>query len=161
MAAFKDNANNTWAVDVTVDTVKRVRSLLDVDLLGVLKGDLIQNLIGDPILLCDVLYAVCKPQADTKGITDEAFGQYMSGDAIDHATKALLEAIVDFSPSQGDRKNLQKVVTLAYKMMDKARDVIETKLESGDIEKEVDRILAKSAGSFGSAPASSESTPDP
>ena len=161
MAAFKDNANNTWAVDVTVDTVKRVRSLLDVDLLGVLKGDLIQKLIGDPILLCDVLYAVCKPQADTKGITDEAFGQYMSGDAIDHATKALLEAIVDFSPSQGDRKNLQKVVTLAYKMMDKARDVIETKLESGDIEKEVDRILAKSAGSFGSAPASSESTPDP
>src|SRR5262245_66118902 len=96
---FNDNAGRTWTVAINVDAIKRVRGLLSVDLLEVVEGKLIETLIRDPILLCDVVYAVCKPEADAKHVSDEDFGRAMSGDAIDHATKALLEDLVDFSPS--------------------------------------------------------------
>ena len=80
--------------------MKRVRNLIDVDLMECLldQNSLIDRMAIDPVLLVDVLYCVCKPQADEAGITDEEFGSAMGGDAIDHATSAFLEALVDFFP---------------------------------------------------------------
>jgi lantibiotic modifying enzyme len=43
--------------------------------LGVFDGQLLGRLADDPILLANTLYAVCKPQADERGIDDEAFGE--------------------------------------------------------------------------------------
>ena len=99
MKTFTDNAGRTWTVVVNVDAIKRVRGLLSVDLLSIVEGTLIDRLIRDPVLLCDIVYAVCKPEADARGISDEEFGRSMAGDAIEHATTALLEELVDFFPS--------------------------------------------------------------
>ena len=64
MKSFTDNAGRKWRVAVTVDTIKRVKALRDVDLLEAVEGKLLDRLIGDPVLLCDILFIVCKPQAD-------------------------------------------------------------------------------------------------
>jgi len=109
MKTFQDNAGRTWTVAVHVDALKRVRSLLDVNLLGVVEGNLLERLIADPVLLCDVVYVLCKPEADARGITDEEFGRAMAGDAIEHATTALLEELVDFFPL-ARRRLLQKAL---------------------------------------------------
>ena len=160
MKTFTDNAGRTWTIAINVDAIKRVRGTLDVNLLEVVEGTLIERLIRDPVLLCDVVYAVCKPEADEKGVSDEEFGRAMAGDAIVHATKALLEELVGFSPSPRDRANLTRVLETTWKVMDKARDLIEARLESGELDRVVEQALASAGGSSGSAPASPASSPD-
>lgn len=170
MKTFNDNSGRTWNVEVNVAAVKRVRSLTDANLLQVVDdpGGLIERFIRDPVLLCDVIYAVCKPQADEREppVTDEEFGRAMAGDAIEHATAALLKELVSFSPSPRDRRNLGRVLEATRRVMDKARDLIETRLESGEVERAMERALEdlatageRPSGSSGSAPASSASTP--
>ena len=160
MKTFTDNAGRTWTVAINVDAIKRVRDLLEVDLLEVLDGKLIEKLYRDPVLLCDVVYAACKPEADARNVTDEDFGRAMAGDAIEHATKALLEELVGFSPSPRDRANLQRILETTWNVMDKARDAIEAKLATVNADEVVAQALAMSGGSSGSAPASSASRPE-
>ena len=160
MKCFVDNAGRSWTLAINVDAIKRVRGLLNVDLLEIVEGKLIDRLIRDPVLLCDVVYAVCKPEADVQGVSDEDFGRSMAGDAIEHATKALLEELVGFSPSPRDRVNLGRVLEKTWAVMDRARDVIEARIKGGEIEKAVEQALASVGTSSGAAPASSASSPD-
>jgi hypothetical protein len=160
MKTFTDNAGRTWTVAINVDAIKRVRSLLNVDLLEILEGGLIEKLYRDPVLLCDVVYAVCKPEADALNVTDEEFGRAMAGDAIEHATKALLEELVGFSPSPRDRANLQRVLETTWSVMDKAREVVEARLAAVDADQIVAQALATSGSSSGAVPESPASSPD-
>ena len=160
MKTFTDNAGRTWTIAINVDVLKRVRGLVDVNLLDILDGQLIERLYRDPVLLCDVVYAVCKPEADARSVSDEDFGRAMAGDAIEQATKALLEELVLFSPSPRDRANLQRVLETTWRVMDKARDLVEARLATVDAEQIVAQALATSGTSSGSAPESPASTPD-
>jgi len=181
MRSFKDNAGRTWTVTLNVYAVKKVRDLLGVDLLD-LGGDppaspgpgdkpdngLLYRLIADPVLLVDVLYVVCKEQADEANVIDEQFGRAMAGDAIDGATKAFLEELADFTPSPRDRARARKVIDATWRLIDRAQDVLDARAEA-----ELDRAaeaalsaLSRAEGSAlgsssGSSPASSASTPAP
>jgi hypothetical protein len=161
MRTFKDNAGRTWTVDINVATLKRVRGLTGVDLMQVIEGTLIEKLIRDPVLLCDVVYAICKTEADTAKVSDEDFGRAMAGDAIEAATTAVLEELVGFCPSPRDRANLGRVLQATKKVMERARDLVEKKLDSGELDRLADRLLESAGASSGSAPASLESTPAP
>jgi len=160
MKTFTDNAGRTWTIAINVDVLKRVRGLVDVNLLDILDGQLIERLYRDPVLLCDVVYAVCKPEADAQSVSDEDFGRAMAGDAIEQATKALLEELVNFSPSPRDRANLQRVLETTWRVMDKARDLVEARLATVDAAQIVAQALVTSGTSSGSAPALSASTPE-
>ncbi len=157
MKTFTDNIDRSWDVAINVAAVKRVRDLVRVDLLEIVEGSLIEKLIRDPILLCDIVYAVCKPQADEREVGDEDFGRAMAGDAIEHATTALLEDLVSFCPSPRDRKNLGRVLEATTRVMDRARDLIEQKLDSGELERIAEQALVTAGDSSGSVPASSGS----
>lgn len=163
MRTFKDNAGRTWTVDINVATLKRVRGLTGVDLMQVIEGTLIEKLIRDPVLLCDVVYAICKPEADaaTPPVSDEEFGKAMAGDAIEAATTAVLEELVGFCPSPRDRANLGRVLQATKKVMERARDLVEKKLDSGELDRLADRLLETAGASSTSPPASLESTPGP
>lgn len=167
MRSFKDNQGRQWSVEINVTAIKRVRGLTGEDLMQVIEGTLIEKLIRDPVLLCDVVYAICKPEADTRNVSDEEFGKAMAGDAIEAATTAVLEELVGFCPSPRDRANLGRVLQATRKVMDRARDLVEKKLDSGELDRLADRLLAEGspeaiAGSSStSAPASSASTPAP
>jgi hypothetical protein len=160
MTHFTDNQGRTWVLTVNVDAIKRVRQLTDVDLLTVVGGDLLERLAEDPVLLCDVLFALCKPEADAKQVSDEDFGRSMSGDAIETATTALLEAIADFFPSRKAallRSASQKLEHFRGKVLDHA----EAKLTSGELEAQIEAMLNAQDDSLTSAPASSDATPAP
>jgi len=163
MQQFKDNAGRSWTVDINVATLKRVRGLVGVDLMQVIEGSLIEKFIRDPVLLCDVVYAICKPEADaaTPRVSDEEFGTAMAGDAIEAATGALLEELVAFCPSPRDRANLGRVLQATRKVMDRARDLVEKRLDSGELDRLAERLLQSAGASSGSALASSESIPAP
>ncbi|MCA9173016.1 MAG: hypothetical protein KDB14_00805 [Planctomycetales bacterium] len=160
MKTFKDNADRTWTVTVNVDAIKRVRSLLSIDLMEAVEGKLIERLIGDPVLLCDVIYCVCKEDADAKGITDEEFGRAMAGDAIELATTALLEELVDFFP-QGKRQLLRKALAKLETLQETMLAVVSERLDSPELDAQLLAELRKLGDSSGDSPASSESTPVP
>jgi len=163
MRSFKDNAGRQWSVEINVAALKRVRGLTGTDLMQVIEGTLIEKLIRDPILLCDVVYAICKPEADTRTppVSDEEFGKAMAGDAVEAATTAVLEELVGFCPSPRDRANLGRVLQATNKVMERARDLVEKKLNSGELDRLADRLLQTAGGSSGSVPESSAPTPAP
>ena len=161
MKTFTDNTDRTWTININVDAIKRVRGLLSVDLLDAVSGGLVERLIRDPILLCDVIYAVCKPQAEDLAVTDQEFGRAMAGDVIDHATKALLEELVSFSPSPRDRAILRRVLETTWTVMEKARDLIETRLADGELERTAEQALAPLRNSSGDSPGSPASIRGP
>ncbi|MBX3368667.1 MAG: hypothetical protein WAZ94_01700 [Phycisphaerales bacterium] len=167
MRSFKDNQGRQWSVEINVTAIKRVRGLTGEDLMQVIEGTLIEKLIRDPVLLCDVVYAICKPEADARSVSDEEFGKAMAGDAIEAATTAVLEELVGFCPSPRDRANLGRVLQATRKVMDRARDLVEKKLDSGELDRLADRLLSKESegatvgSSSTSAPESSASTPAP
>jgi hypothetical protein len=136
MKKFIDAQGRYWVVDINVATIKRVKALTEINLLTVVEGELVEQLSSDPILLCDVLYAVCKPQADREEISDEDFGTGLAGDAISEATKALIEALVEFFP-EPRRRLLQKAAAKFQQVQTKAFQMIETKLESTNIESQI------------------------
>ena len=159
MRTFKDNADRAWTVNVNVDCIKRVRSLLDLDLLEAAEGKLLDRLVNDPVLLCDCIYCICKPEADAKGVSDEEFGRAMAGDAIDHATTALLEELVDFFPSP-KRQVLRKALEKLKQLEKKAYQLVNQRLDSPQLERQLEAVFQELGDSSGSWPASSASTPD-
>lgn len=159
MKQFTDNAGRTWTIAINVSAIKRVRDLLKIDLLEIVEGALLERLIRDPVLLCDVVYVVCKPEADTQGVDDEDFGRALAGDAIERATVALLEDLADFSPSPRDRANLKKVLEQTWRAMDLARELVTRKLDSGALERAIAQALGNVGESFGVAPESPASNP--
>lgn len=158
MKPFIDNANRTWTVTVNVDAIKRVRSLLGIDLLKVLDDGckLLAELHDDPILLVDVLYCLCKPQADLQNVTDEDFGRAMYGDAIFNAHTAFIEELGDFFPSARQRAAIRKVIGKTNQVVERLLDHAEREIEGVDPEAVATKLIVSS----GNSQASSDSTPE-
>jgi hypothetical protein len=133
---FIDSSGRVWVVDVSVTTIKRVRTLTGVNLLEVIQGELIEQLSSDPILLADCLYAVCQPQAVREGVSDEAFGQSLAGDVIDRATTALLEGLIEFFP-EPKRRLLEKATAKYRQVQTQALALVEAKLDSPELEAKI------------------------
>ena len=162
MKSFTDNLGRTWTLVVNVAAIKRVRALCGVDLNAIVEIDkdqnptaeLLERLSTDPVLLVDVLFAVCKPECDQKGVTDEDFGAAMAGDAIEQATSALLDEIVDFFPT-AKRMAMQKILAATRRFETLAKKRLEDLLANGKFEdklvSELERLTGLSSSAQGSA----------
>lgn len=142
MQTFLDNAGRTWTVSINVDAIKRVRDLAKVNLMEAVEGELLERFLSDPILLCDVLYCLCKPAADALGVTDEHFGQAMAGDAIEGATTALLEELVGFFPSRR-RAVLAKAVAKLRSLEQMVLTAANQRLDSPQVEQAMQAAMAQ------------------
>ena len=140
MRTFKDTAGRLWTVQINVDAIKRVRGLLNVDLLEITDGKLIERLVSDPVLLCDVLFAVVKPDADAQSVSDVDFGRSMGGDCIEHATTALLEDLTDFFPSS-KRQVLRLALTKLREVETKIAALVEKRLQGPELNRQIETLL--------------------
>jgi len=155
MKTFTDNAGRTWTVALNVTALKRVKSLCGVDLMDAVNdgGKLLERIASDPVLLCDVIFAVCKDQADAKEITDQNFGGAMAGDPIEAATTALLEELVDFFPKlkrEVLRRALQKMRVYEEKFLKAAHLKLDDPRTDAAVDRAIESILTP-GGSSGSA----------
>ena len=163
MKSFTDNLGRTWMLVVNVAAIKRVRALCGVDLNAIVEIDkdnnptaeLLERLSTDPVLLVDVLYAVCKTECDQKGVSDEDFGAAMAGDAIEQATAALLDEVVDFFPT-AKRAALQKILAATRRIEALAKKKLENILGSAEFEEKLVSELERSTGLSSNAPGSAE-----
>lgn len=161
MQTFKDTAGRTWTIAVDVDGIRRVRTALQINLVSAKFADVLQQLLDDPVVLCDVIYVLVTPQADALKLSDIDFGRAMAGDALENGAKALLEEIALFSPNRRDRERILKVLKTLYQLAEMKRDEAD-----GQMDEAAETLLKQSENqiygrSSGNSPASSESTPAP
>jgi len=159
MKTFTDTADRIWTINLTIDAVKRVRSLLNVDLIALDEGDppLIAKLGVDIVLLCDVIYALIKPQAEKEGVSDEEFGKALGGEAIMAAHTAFYEELVSFFRHLG-RKDLARAVETQRRFIDLTVKRVDIEIEKFPVEETIEKILGKISTN---SPGSSELTPGP
>ena len=127
MQSFKDNSGAEWNVEVNMAAVKRVKNATGVNIVDLDNQEIMERLKDDLIFLVDVLYLICKPQADERGITDEAFAALIFGDVLEHAVAAFLESYIDFFPA-GTRRRLRAAQNLVSPAIEKAMAAIDQKL---------------------------------
>lgn len=158
MKTFRDNAGRTWVVSINVSAVKKVRGLAGIDIYGLVNDSFqgLAKLLNDPIDLVDVLYVLCKDEADKLGVSDEDFGRAMGGDSLEHAADAFVNELADFFPDPRLRAGLKKVFAKNRMVRDRLLTHMDAEIEGFDI----DALATKLIESSGSSRASSDSTPD-
>ena len=155
MKKFKDGKGRYWEVVISVDAIKRVKSALDCDLLRVVEGKLIEELISNPVLLCDVLFVLCEREAISLGVSDSEFGSSLFGDALESATTVLLEELIGFFPN-AKRSILTKALGKFREMETRALSQASNRLDSPEFQAAMDLQLKSASASFGNSPAQSE-----
>jgi hypothetical protein len=181
MKTFRDTAGREWAITIDVSAIKRVMKLtfdymgepLKVNLLALVEpnSDLLKKIVEYPPLVCDIAYALCKPQCDEKNVSDEEFGRAMGGDVLERALDLILEEIVDFFP-ESRRAILRKVLEKGRAFDQKVKSLWATRLAMGELDQIIDQVLqaelkkleaplSNGTGSAGSLPALSASIPVP
>jgi hypothetical protein len=138
MKTFKDSKNVSWDISITVGTIKRIKDITGIDVFeeSAKQKNIFITVSEDPILLCNILYAICKPQADERKITDEQFGESMGGDAIEVATNCFIEELIDFFPS-AKRPAFRKMMAKAESMQKTGIEYITKALDNPELEKEM------------------------
>jgi hypothetical protein len=155
--SFTDNANRLWVVTINVAQVRRVHGMIGVDIFQLINGKMekLYELMGNPMQLADILYCLCKDQADAAKLTDEDFGRSLGGDSLEKGFFALTEELIDFFPSSQAREGMKKTLEAARKVTDLAAKMGEKQLQELDLEQEAKNQLARLlAASSGTAPAS-------
>lgn len=147
MKLFKDSAGRDWPIVINVGSIERVKSVTGVNLLEVVEGKLVEKLASDPALLVNVVYSLCKPDADRQQITDTMFGEAMVGDAIDRATDALLDELVSFFPNR-QRQILTKALAKARMIQDQATTIALQRLDDPAIDAKLQKMLSESFGTL-------------
>ena len=158
MRIFKDRNGQDWQIVLNVNQMKRIRAALGIDLVnvitldreGAVKVDMIDRIANDPCLLVDILWVLVQDQARTLNVTDEQFGTALAGDAIESATKAFLDELVDFFPG-AKRLFLQKAVGLARKFGGEWNETLKKALEDPELESRVRESMNSSTSSPGSS----------
>lgn len=129
MAQFTDDQYRTWSLRIDIAAIRRVRALHGIDLAKVFASrDAFEALYSDIVLLVDVIYTICKPQADELGITDEQFGAALAGDALGRAIHAFEEAAIEFLPESRRRGVLRQMIEAGRAMQAQATLRIENAL---------------------------------
>lgn len=135
MAAFKDALGRKWSIAIDVGTIKRVRELVDFELLALVEhdGKAIDKLRDDIPLLVNVLYAIVEPQTKAygpwwrrllgkgQGITDEDFGRGLTGDCIERAWELIIEGLARFFPEGRRRMLLAAAIQAGIRIADDER----------------------------------------
>ena len=129
MKIWKDAEGHAYETKITVAEIRDVKTELGINLMDIATGDLLQRISEDVILLCDILYVINRSQAKGYGIDDAQFGRNLYGDALEEATHAFMEEMINFFPNQRTRQLLTKAMTKGKERMDKALDLAEKTLE--------------------------------
>lgn len=170
MKSFADSTNQLWQIEINVTAVKRVRGLLNIDLYKLLEDGCkpLAALISDPVQLCDVLFVLCKDQAEKEQVSDEDFGRRMGGDSLLAGANAFYEELIDFFPEARARASMRQVAEKGKIVQARLLDHLQSKVTELDADKAATELIAnlesaakKLRPSSGTAPEFSDSTPDP
>lgn len=168
MHSFKDTKGREWKLELNAYLLKRVKEEVGVLLTSIADNEckLLGDLHEDCGLLVDVLWCLCRSQAKEHGVVDddesqatEKFAMGLAGDAIEHATEALVGAITDFFSSPVQRKALTELMSKAKQTTDVLGKSMLAKIEALDPNSLAETITASVLNSPPSAESTHGSTP--
>lgn len=157
MNSFTDSKGAVWMITMDVNTIKRVRALLNVDLLGIASDkDLLTKIDSDLVFVVDLLYAVCKPESDKQGISPEQFAERLgTAEAIESASSAFMESLIGFfrKPQQ---ELLRKITSKTRQIQEKAISKAIQVIDSPEMNQKIEDLLNQSVSgeSFMNTPGS-------
>jgi hypothetical protein len=159
MTSFKDATGRVNTLAINVTAIKRVKALTGVHLPSLCNGKMegLGALMDDDVGFVDIVYAICKPDLDAAGISDEDFGRAMFGDAILLASRAFTAELFDFFRDARVRAALKKVLEKIEAVHERVQAHKLSQVEDLDPQIVADELIRSS----GNAPESSASTPDP
>lgn len=161
MAKFKDGAGREWTLAIDVFLLEKVQADTGVRLDQLYANRMagLLDLLGDPVRLGRVLWAVVQEQAEPKAIDVKSFARAIWGDALEDAATALQEAVSDFA----SRRQRTVLKALAAKVEQVAEiQTAEALRGLAEIDPAEVAALARTlSDSATNSPASSESTPAP
>ncbi len=129
MSSFKDTNGRSWPVRITVATIRRIKDLTGLELGSLSNSQALADISGDYLRLSRVLYAIVKPDADAVKITEDQFLDALSGDCLEQASSAFVEALADFFPGAQGRL-IRTAMKQAEKQMQDALEKAGQSLES-------------------------------
>ena len=144
MPSFKDTENRDWNVRIDVQTVRDVRNSTGIDIARLLTSTEGHKALHDDVIqLVDIIYEICKRQADSRGVSAEDFGRSLAGDALNAAVTAFEEAIVEFLPESQSRSIARSVIDAGRELQAKGKAKIRSAIEKGLITQRIEAELAK------------------
>lgn len=114
---FQDKNGLVWDLSLYAPTLRKVKEVFGLGLVD-LDGDPLNQLEADPEKLVDVIYLICKSQADARGLTSEQFGESLKP-GLDEPVLALREAIINFFPA-GKRSAVRSALEANAKAVEEA-----------------------------------------
>lgn len=160
---FTDSAGDDWPLAVTVASARRVRDEAGIDILEFTRGkpDVLERMLADEYTVCTVLWAVCRPLAESRDVDPEGFAERLaSAEVIEAAVAALIEALIDFFPprSRGPlRAVLAKMDRKIAAKRKQAGERAEAMLNDPQMDADLDALIdSQFSISASNSPASSE-----
>ena len=133
MKKFKDANSREWIVNIDVETIERVRDLCGVNLAQLFgEADLsaLALLYDDPCHLAKVLDVVLTPNQPAE--EKAALMAGLTGDALEAAANALVEATIDFFPNPRRRDLARQTVRKLWGVVEAQQDRAIQKLSELD-----------------------------
>lgn len=119
MPKFTDSKGTEWVVTLTVGMIEAIRDDADVNLDSIMTKPeaLAETIFAAPKRIVQILWVVCREQAEKLGMDGRAFGFRFDRDTLDRAGEAFLEALVLFYPrSSAGRAIRDQLPALLAKM---------------------------------------------
>lgn len=144
MEKIKLLSGKTVDLSISAGSIELVKNQLKVSLVDLGSTGVIEKMMDDPLLLCNIIYLLCKRSCEEQKISAEDFAYGMEGEQIEAATKAFIEELINFLPPSKKtllRQSLKMQETLNQKMVESSMAKMESLM--GKMETMVDRELDK------------------
>ncbi len=160
MPQFRDAKGDVWNVVVNGGTIKRALDLLKVDIGDPLAGNppTLTRFDMDIAFKVDLLFVVCLPEADSRGIADVEFAERLEGDALYAASEAFLEGLADFFQKLR-RTHVVRAIERQRQIVVRGVEMADRTIASNEFEQRIESELAALGESFASLLQSPESAP--
>ena len=102
MPSYKDLNGKSWTVQISAQDIITLKKTLDIDLMKSLndEGKTLYGITEDVEKLVNVLHLLCADQAEKAGVSATEFARGLGGDTLENATKAFIDAFIEFLPPQ-------------------------------------------------------------
>lgn len=151
MHSFTDRNGDAWDLDLNIGSAMRLQSRLQIrieDAITLLPADhaeksLLERISEDSILLFNIIFVLCEDQVQKREMTQEQFAERFTGDAIEQATEALMEELINFSrPAR--RKILLQLRQLSQEISDRAGEEVTRQLADPKFREVLESNLTRS-----------------
>lgn len=129
-----------WKIQITVGTIKRVNSELNLDIYNIANEGFLETIIEDYVRFIDMMFVICEDEAKERGISDIEFGKAFDGEHIDIAVDEFLTELVSFFP-KSRRMSVEKALAKTQELAKVTGEKLVKKINEIDINEKADLVM--------------------